>query len=315
VIVLFLNAIVAYKIFSIWPEVWRPIFDAPRFSTFAIVDREEVSPTSIILTLRPQPKYTLFGVTHKFNDPYKEAWEKGTWSVEFKQPQLQIARAYTPLPPRDGDPDENLRFLIRKEYKGEVSRYLHGLPVGATVELRGPNSEFALPTEVTDVVFLAGGTGIAPGLQIAHTLLERRKDQLPPKIHMVWANRKREDCKGAYSSTSASSIDSNAGYIVQEIQRLQNMYPESLQVDYLVDEEGTFLDQNKLAPLVKLHSEVKFGPVSTRIDSRLLFISGPEGFVGYLAGPKRWEGGKEGQGELGGILRRMGIRDWKIWKL
>jgi ferredoxin-NADP reductase len=303
----------ALNIYIKWQEYRNKPFDPPRFTPFTIVDREEVSPTSIILTLQPEARGPLASWVRK-PDPYKEAWEKGTWSVEVKQPQLQIARAYTPLPPREGDPDENLRFLIRKEYKGEVSKYIHDLPVGKRVELRGPNIEFALPSEVTDVIFLAGGTGIAPGLQIVHTLLERRKGQLPPMIHIVWANRRREDCKGGYSSRSAS-MDAQTGYIVREIQRLQNKYPGNLQVDYLVDEEGTFLDQNKLAPLVKTYSEVKFGPVHTRIDSKLLFVSGPEGFVGYLAGPKRWEGGKEGQGDLGGLLRRMGIRDWKVWKL
>jgi len=48
---------------------------------------------------------------------------------------------------------------------------------------------------------------------------------------------------------------------------------------------------------------------------KLLFISGPEGFVNHFAGPKRWEDGKEGQGVVAGVIGKMKLRDWTIWKL
>jgi cytochrome-b5 reductase len=298
-----------YDLYSEWNEGPRDkVFDPPRFTPFSTIKREQISTTSMILTLRPRR-----AESNEYKDPYKECWEKGTWSVEVKQPELQIARSYTPLPPKKGDRDGDLRFLIRKELKGEVSGYLHSLHLGGQVELRGPKTEVELPSEVTDVVFLAGGTGIAPALQVVYTLLERRKEGRMPKIRVVWANRKREDCVGGYSQDVV--VKDTAGYIARELQALQKKYPDNLQVDYLVDDEGTFLDQKRISPLITTPSEVKFGPVTTRIDSKLLFVSGPEGFVSYLAGPKRWDGGKEGQGELGGVLRRMGVRDWKIWKL
>ena len=232
--------------------------------------------------------------------------------MEVKQPQLQIARSYTPLPPREGDDASNLRFLIRKEPNGEVSGYLHRLQVGGIVELRGPRTEIDLSNNVNKVVFLAGGTGIAPALQLAHILFERKgKDEDRPDIHIVWANRRREDCVGGGSVKV--TLDSN--YIVQELEGLRQKYPEYIKVDYLVDEEKAFLDQKKISQLTKVSSEVKYGPRHERIDSRLLILSGPEGFINYFAGPKRWEGGKEGQGEIGGVIGAMRLRDWKVWKL
>ena len=291
------------------------IFDPPKFTPFTIVKREEVPPTSIILTLRPQ---TLVNRPRKLvSDPYELSWEKGNWSVEIKQPQLQIARSYTPLPPNKGDPKGDLRLLIRKEHKGEVSGYLHTLGVGSQIHLRGPHEEFDLPERVTDVVFLAGGTGIAPALQVAYALLEgRHTDMEKPKMHIVWASRKRADCEGGVDISNPYAWEARkTGRIVQELETLQQKYPGQLSVEYLVDEEGKFLDQKKISSLTKASSEVKFGASHTRIDSKLLFVSGPEGFINYIAGPKRWEGGKEGQGQLGGILGQMGIRTWKVWKL
>jgi NAD(P)H-flavin reductase len=299
------------------------ILDAPRFTPFTIVAKEEISPTSVLLTLRPT---SLAFSKELVPDPYMKSWERGTWSVEFKQPQLQIARSYTPLPPTEHNDKGELRFLIRKEHKGEVSSYLYNLPVGARIQLRGPHPEIDLPRDVTDVVFLAGGTGITPALQMIDTFFKARKMEKRPKIHIIWANRRREDCEGGISLTQAtlsslwhtvtsSKTDQSSNTLVQEIQDLQKKFESLISVDYLVDEEGTFLDQKKILQLTKTDSEVKFGPATTKIDSKLILVSGPEGFVSYLAGPKKWEGGKEGQGELGGLLGQMRLRDWKVYKL
>lgn len=306
------------------PDPLAKIFDPPRFTPFTIVGREEASPTSIILTVRPSFVLT----SHEKPDPdtYKTFWGKGSWSVEVKQPQLQIARSYTPLPPNGDDTYADLRFLIRREHGGEMSGYLHSLPVGSKVELRGPHPEVELGDGITDVVFLAGGTGIAPALQVAHTLLERDLERkgpevYKPRIQIVWANRRREDCIGGlggkfYEGKAIEDLDGKQyGYAVRELQMLQQRHPAKFSVDYVVDEEGTFLDQKHISTLTRPDSEVKFGPVTTKIGSKLLFISGPEGFINYFAGRKTWEDGKEGQGELGGVLGRMKLRGWKVWKL
>jgi cytochrome-b5 reductase len=292
------------------PSEKHPVFNAPRFTPFTVIGKEDVSPTSFILTLRPH------SAVMPGTDPYAASWSQGPWSVEFKQPQLQIARSYTPLPPPcDMQSSSDLRFLIRREKGGEVSNYLAALPLLATVEMRGPHPEVDLPADVTDIVFLAGGTGIAPAMQVAHTLLETRVEGGRPRVHIVWANRKRDDCLGGVCSSGAKSLrkdqtrHSTTGTVVRELQEMRRRYPEYLTVDYLVDEEGTFLDQNMISALTTRAA------VENRVGSKLLFVSGPEGFVNFLAGPKIWECGEEKQGELGGVISRMGLKDWKVWKL
>lgn len=196
-----------------------------------------------------------------------------------------------------------------------MSNYLAGLPVGGTVELRGPHPGVELRDDVKEVVFLAGGTSIAPALQVAHTLLRVResKDELP-KIHIIWANRRRDDCVGGGHSLTGQ-INRTTGTIVGELEDLRRKHPDNLKVDYLVDEEGQFLNQKRILALTRNDSKLKYGTVTTRIDSRLLFVSGPEGFVNFVAGPKIWEGGRETQGQIGGLMGKLGMRDWKVWKL
>jgi cytochrome-b5 reductase len=283
------------------------IFNYPAFTPCTLVKREDVSPTSFILTL--QPRYT--PADKNTSDPYKEYWEKGTWSLQVKQPELQIARSYTPLPPVSDSPSTELRFLIRKEYKGEVSSYLDSLRVGSQVDVRGPYTGIDLPADLKKVVFLAGGTGIAPALQVAYTLLER--GDAKASVHILWANRKRDDCEGATNPRGGQNNLSQppTGQIVQEIRNLQRRYPDRLTVDYIVDEEGSFVDEKKVTQLIKLQDSAV---VTGDIVSKWIFVSGPEGFVNYLAGPRQWDGGKEGQGALGGLLGRMKLSEWKVWK-
>lgn len=238
--------------------------------------------------------------------------------MEIKQPELQIARSYTPLPPTKGDPSADLRILVRKEYKGEVSGYLHKLAAGSELHLRGPHQEFNLSEDVSDVVFLAGGTGIAPAMQLAYSLFEGKVlESDKPKMQIVWSNRKRADCEGGADASNPYAWESKkTGRIVQELELLQQRYPGRLSVDYLVDEEKKFLDQKKMVQLMRPTSRVKAGAVQSKTDTKLLFVSGPPGFVDYIAGPKKWDSSApEDQGELGGLLGKMGLRSWKVWKL
>lgn len=284
------------------------IFDPPRFTPFTITHREQVSSTSIILTLRPQNISKHEGGT----DPYASWWQSGTWSVEVKQPQLQIARAYTPLPPREGDiQNGDLRFLIRKERNGEVSGYLHALGVGEMVQMRGPRTELVLDNGLEEVLFLAGGTGIAPAMQVAHTLLEKRGEQASkPSVRIIWANRKREDCVGGATTTATAVV--KPGQVVEQLMDMQRRHPDRLRVDYVVDDEKTFVDRKRL---MQATQSGKVTAVPQAEASKLLIISGPDGFITHLAGKKLWDGGQGGQGQLGGVIDAIGLKGWRVWKM
>lgn len=296
--------------------------DERRFQPFAIISKELVSPTSFIFTLRPSSEPP--------SDPYAHLWAQGVWSVEFKQPQLQIARSYTPLPPTDFCVPGDLRFLIRREHNGEVSRYLDRLRIGAIVEIRGPRLEYEIPQNVSDVLFLAGGTGIAPALQVISTLLyarlgNRRVHEMP-NIHILWANRRREDCIGGrravknswrnwWNSTSSTITDGLPNRIVQELQELEKKYEGKVRVDYMVDEEGSSIGKIDILKITGGSPKSDSADDAAPPGTKLLFISGPEGFIEFCAGPRELENGKLVQGRLGGILGGLKIDGWMVVKL
>jgi hypothetical protein len=262
--------------------------------------------------------------------------------VQVKQPQLQIARAYTPLPPPHGKPDselddaQELRLLIRKEEGGEVSTYMHKLPEQSTVELRGPNIEHELPHNTKEVLFLAGGTGIAPALQVAHALRGRPG----ARMHILWANRKREDCVGGHSDgLQAASPGRVAGWrsmfgredpvlpqefatsphkqgvMVRDLEvakKSSKVHGSGLSVEYFVDDEKSFITPVNVARHLKL-SDQKDN--ATTKQNKVILVSGPDGFIEHWAGKKMWIGGREVQGPLGGVLSKMDLRGWQVYKL
>lgn len=307
------------------------------FTKYRLVSRQAVSATSSIFTLRPK-------MTSGSNyDVYEDAWRIGVWSVMFKQPQLQIGRDYTPLPTTaattltlDEENEGYLRFFIRKDLFGEVSRYLHSLEPGAEVEMRGPQIECAIPDETQDILFIAGGTGIAPALQAGYTLLSR-DSPARPRIHILWANRRRQDCLGGKSDTpktqptrrswfsgwfgssepkhtadeqvtAALAQDKPMSPIVRELEALKSQYPGQVTVDYYLDEENTFIDKEAIVNFTE----------STRVaahKNKLILVSGPDGFISYMAGPKLWAQGQGLQGPVAGIIKDLDLKEWAVWKL
>ncbi|KAJ5825477.1 hypothetical protein N7474_002615 [Penicillium riverlandense] len=308
------------------------------FTKYRLVSREPVSATSSIFTLCPRtPSAANY-------DVYEEAWRTGIWSVMFKQPQLQIGRDYTPLPTTaattlsvDEENEGYLQFFIRKDPFGEVSRYLHNLDIGAEVEIRGPQIECAIPEDTRDILFIAGGTGIAPALQAGYSLLSRR-GEARPRIHILWANRRSEDCLGGQSDTLQNPSPSHRSWfsgwfgasesssatvpptipeqekrtslIVRELEALKSQYPGQVTVDYYLDEQNTFIGTKDI-----LRFTESTRPADSSRRSKLIMVSGPDGFISYMAGPKLWAQGKELQGPLQGIIKELDLKEWAVWKL
>lgn len=204
-------------------DVENHILIPETFSTFKITYKENISEDTALIEL--SPKFDTYREILKKNGTL---WNgKKMWSIEVKQPQIQVVRRYTPLPLyymqyQDGDKikgllrmlgeddDEGRMVLLVKKYDdGEVSRYLHELPLGADVQIRGPYFGYKFPFSPVDklphrepmedvpsrmmpefdtpegmpkaesLAFFAGGTGIAPILQ---SLLSKNPPRGPVQV-------------------------------------------------------------------------------------------------------------------------------------
>ena len=248
------------------------------------------------------------------------------------QPELQIARSYTPLPPIEGTKPEQVRLFVRQEPQGEVSTFLHKINRGTIVHLRGPRIEYEIPEDIDEILFLAGGTGIAPALQVAHTLFNHRirSTQESPELRILWANRRREDSisglnpvdKSQYETGSqspevngevAAPTPPSQTPLVEEVESLRAKHRGSFIVDYLIDEEGSYISESLLRMYLSGTDQTSNQDGTPR--RKVILVSGPDGFVDAFAGPKTWQGGREIQGPLGGLLKKINPEGWEIWKL
>ena len=314
------------------------------FVPYTITSREAVSPTSFTLTIAPHhpnasPSYLAPSTS-------SSSWRHSLWSVEFKQPEVQISRHYTPLPPlRDGDgADGQLRFYIRAVGDGEMSKYLGRLGVGQTVWLRGPHVGFDLMGRLgrkKQVVFLAGGTGIAPGLQAVKAVLDGADDA---GVDLFWAIRKREELQNVrpppksfldfLAKKHPVDVDvhiESPSPVARQLKQMKAQYGERLSIKVGIDEEQTQFQTSDIQaalasslsspssrnePGCRIHSQAmqektsEFEdqtascdcPDDARSGKNLFVVSGPDGFISHFAGPKLWLGGHHTQGPVGGVV-------------
>ena len=319
-------AFLSYKV-SVWQtNPARSLVLNPRFFTpFILKSREKVSSTIAILNLLSVPE-------GQNTDMVSEAWRTGVWSVQVLQPELQIGRSYTPLPPIEGTKPEQVRLCVRHEPQGEVSTFLHKIYRGTLVHLRGPRIEYEIPEDVDEILFLAGGTGIAPALQVAHTLFNHRTRSMheSPELRVLWANRRREDSINGLNPVGRSNNETpnqspevtgevsapsqpSQSLLVEEVESLRAKHRASFIVDYLVDEEGSYISESLLRTYLSGTDQTSNQDGTPR--RKVILVSGPDGFVDAFAGPKTWQGGREIQGPLGGLLKKINPQGWEIWKL
>lgn len=282
------------------------------FSAYELTSRDPISSTLSIFTVRPKDG----GASVKNADEIRQAWKSGIWNLQFKQPQLQIVRAYTPLPLGNVEETNSLQFLIRRDPRGEVSGYLHRLSPSSEIEMRGPNVEYPISSNTRNVIFIAGGTGIAPALQVAHTMftasdansLNSQEDSPPKYLHVLWANRSREDTINTAAQPNPIINHWNTLTATHNTHSSASS-STTLTVTYFTDEDKTFITpavlSSALDTALSHANNNHVTPTSTGprpAPETQIIISGPEGFISYLAGPKVWKDGKETQGPLGGIM-------------
>jgi len=62
--------------------------------------------------------------------------------------------------------------------------------------------EFELPPDIREVIFIAGGTGIAPAMQVAHILSQRPG----ARMHILWNTKRRDEIQGGENDKSVGPL-------------------------------------------------------------------------------------------------------------
>lgn len=164
------------------------------------------------------------------------------------------------------------------------------------------------------VVQLVGGTGITPAYQLLTTILGRPDQPFPtgkqlPRISLL------------YAASKPSSL-----LLLPELAKLRSAYGERLRIDLFVESHdgstrpswtdwllGRSTERDRLpVQLGRLSdSSVKAALDRHANKAKHVLVCGPDGMVASVAGPKK----DNRQGELGGMLARIGCKPEEVYKL
>lgn len=114
----------------------------------------------------------------------------------------------------------------------------------------------------------------------------------------------------------ADSVPGDDSFLGNQIKLLKAKHADYVDLRYFVDEEQSYIDEKALVKYFKGSAGPETPGTGEKGQSRkLIVVSGPDGFVDYLVGPKRWSGGKECQGPVGGLIGRLDLKGWGVEKL
>ncbi|KAH7883755.1 NADH-cytochrome b5 reductase [Phlebopus sp. FC_14] len=157
----------------------KPVLDPKEFQEFALQEKIVISPnTATYRFALPRPDDVL-GL------PIGQHI-----SISAEINGKEIIRSYTPT--SSDDDLGHFDLLIKSYEKGNISRYVSLLKIGAKVRIRGPKGFFKYsPTLSRQIGMVAGGTGITPMLQIIRAALKNPADKT--KLSLIYANVNLED--------------------------------------------------------------------------------------------------------------------------
>lgn len=132
-----------------------------------MLNKEKIYTTTLTGLEELNPSVKLF--CFQFDQPFSFAAGQFVMIHLAEENGKPIKRAYSiASSPKHKN---SIQLCIRKVAGGSATSFLFGLKVGETVKIAGPLGKFQLNEKVPrDVVFVGGGTGIAPIRSMLHTL-------------------------------------------------------------------------------------------------------------------------------------------------
>jgi len=206
--------------------------------------------------------------------------------------RANVLRPYTPIsrPEAKG----YLDLAVKTYPEGKMSQHIAGLKVGDELDFKGPILKTTYkPNEYTKVGMVAGGTGIAPMLQVVDEILANPEDKT--KVSLIFGNVTETDI------LLKASIDARAA-----------AHPDKFSVYYVVDKPSApttwtggvgYVTKGMLTELMP--------PPSPRSK---VYVCGPPPMYKAVCGVKGTPEDPKAQGALGGLLKEMGYSEEDVFK-
>lgn len=172
-----------------------------------------------------------------------------------------------------------------------MSSHFHDMSPGQSLEFKGPISKYPWSeNKHNHIALIAGGTGITPMYQLARAIFKNPKDKT--KVTLVFGNITEEDI-----------------LLKQELQELENTYPQRFRAFYVLDNPPKAWAGSKGFITKELLKTVLPDPSEENIK---IFVCGPPPMYKAISGMKK---SASDQGELtGSILEKLGYSKDQVFK-
>jgi cytochrome-b5 reductase len=201
-----------------------------------------------------------------------------------------VVRPYTPV----SSPDAKgyIDFVIKVYPTGKMGNYIKSLSIGDNIEIKGPIPKYPYQTNIKKRIgMVAGGTGIAPMLQVIDAILSNPADNT--EISLVYGN------------VSESDI-----LLKSRLDELAAKHPGQFKLYYVVDKAswGGFAWKGGVGYITKNMLKEKLPPPSM---DNLIMVCGPPGLMAAISGGKAPD---FSQGEVSGLLKDLGYSKDMVYK-
>jgi len=196
-----------------------------------------------------------------------------------------VVRPYTPI---TYDEKGYFDLMIKTYPEGKISKYVNTLKIGDSLKIKGPNKKLTYtPNMKKQIGMIAGGSGITPMLQLIHEVLKNPEDKT--QLTLIFANVTEQDI------LLRDRID---GWAKEH---------SNFKVYYTLDNPPEGWKQGKGFVSEEMAKKVMPPPS----NDNLILVCGPPGMMNALSGPKTE---KFEQGELKGVLKRLGYNESQVFK-
>lgn len=307
-----------YAFIQLKDKTPKDYLNPDEFIPFIITNKADIDDDHYFIELTP--KYNIW----KSKDV--EIWNGlKLWSVEVKQPQIMVVRRYTPLPLKFENAeikiqDENdykdgkLMFYIKKYNQGEVARWIYKKSIGSELELRGPYVEFEFPAENSiersminddlakikpdkfihsNIIFFAGGTGIAPILQSTLS-----KNPFKGFVEIFYSTKTQSEIPLKNYLNLLTQLDRVKVHYLNNKLNLKDI-PSPIKNSNLIKLDDFDSINEQLA------AKISKNPPS------LAIVCGPDGYMNYVCGLKPYNT----QGLLSGLLKERSWTEENVFKM
>ncbi|KAI8060692.1 hypothetical protein BC940DRAFT_311567 [Gongronella butleri] len=201
-----------------------------------------------------------------------------------------IIRPYTPTSTEETQ--GHVDFIIKGYPEGKMSKHIHNLKIGDTLDIKGPIPKYAWDEKTVDNVgMVAGGTGITPMLQVIRRVFDVNSKNDKTKVTLIFGNRTEEDI-----------------LLKEELDSYAKRFPDRFKVVYALDKAPANWDG--ISGYVTKEDLKKHMP-APETPSSVVFVCGPDPMLATFAGPKTKD---KQQGEVAGLLKELGYDESNVYK-